>query len=150
MGLLVLTGCGGGAPDESGAGGPSTAKPAASVAGADAVSAVLQTAGTPVARLQFELESRPVVGQSFKVRLLASAAQPVPTLQLTAESAELTLENPSTLLVLETADASAAHELSVVAAHEGLVEIIVKLRAGPDQPEAIYAIPVLVGAPAAG
>jgi len=150
MGLLVLAGCGGGATEEAGRSGDAANKPAAAVAGADAVSAVLQTHGTPVARLQFEIETRPVVGQPFKVRLMASAPQPVPTLQLAAESAELTLENPSTLLVLEEADASVAYELSAVAAHEGLAEIIVKLRAGPDQPEAVYAIPLLVGAPADG
>lgn len=148
--VLVLAGCGGDAPEEAGSAGTSATAPAAAAAGADAVNAVLQTRGTPIARLQFVIDSRPVVGQSFKVKLVASAPQAVPALQLVSESADLTLENPSTLLVLESAEARATHELSAVAGREGLVEIIVKLRGEPEQPEAIYSIPVLVGAPAAG
>lgn len=147
--VLVLAGCDGGASGDADGAGTGAAAPAVAAAGAEAVNAVLQTPGTPVARLQFVIETRPTVGQSFKVQLLANSPEAVPTLQLVSESAELTLENPSTLLVLESSDASATHELTAVASQEGLAEIIVKLRGDPAGPEAVYSIPVLVVAPAA-
>jgi hypothetical protein len=150
MVLLVQAGCGGGASGDAGSAGTDVTAPAVAAAGAEAVDAVLQKSGTPVARLQFVIDSRPVVGQSFTVRLLATASEAVPALQLVSESAELKLENPSTLLVLESSDTGATHALTAIAGQEGLAEIIVKLRGDPARPEAVYSIPVMVGPPAAG
>src|SRR5262245_22336860 len=79
--------------------GPSGDKPAAAssrnrnnsnaAASGEPVAAVLQSQGKPVVALNFLIDVRPVLGQPFAMKLLVTADQPVPQLQLAAESATM-------------------------------------------------------------
>lgn len=148
----TLAACGGDAPADAGAPGPSTgASPATGVerAGRDAVAAVLQSSGTPLASLWFELPSRPVAGQPFALKLLASAPQPVPQLNVSVESPDLIVTPAAGTLALPTAQEPAAMELAITGQNEGMAELIVRLTGGEGSSEAVYAIAVYVTAPAA-
>jgi hypothetical protein len=101
-----------------------------------------------VATLEFVLDSRPVAGKPFPLTLRVAAAQPLPALQLAAESSSLLVEPASVMLVLETANTPVTQELLVTAPMPGLADLMVRLKNG-DAPEAVYAVPVLVAAPAA-
>jgi hypothetical protein len=116
--------------------------------GSDAVKAVLQSPGTPVASLEFVLDARPVAGKPFALQLRVAAAQPLPALQLVAESSSLIVAPASATLVLETANAPATQDMVVTAPKPGLADLMVRLKSG-DAPETVYAVPVLVAAPAA-
>jgi hypothetical protein len=152
---LVLVACG--RKDEAPGTGPAaSASPTASAAGAedsadpDAVPAVLQSQGAPVAGLSFVIESRPVIGKPFAVRLLATAEQPLPALLVSVESSSLIVSPASGVLSIAGAGDPASHELAVTAQQAGLAEITVRLRGeGEDAVETAYAIPVLVSAAAA-
>jgi hypothetical protein len=127
---------------------PAAAAPATGSTGSDAVQAVLQTQGTPVAKLQFVLPSRPVAGTPFPLQLHVTAPAPVPELQLAAESSSLAIEPATATLALETPDVAVVHQVMLNAAEPGLVDLLVRLKAA-DAPEAVYAVPVLVAAAAA-
>jgi hypothetical protein len=111
------------------------------------VAAVLQSPGVPVAKLSFQIGSRPVVGKPFAMKLLASATQALPELQLTIESSSLIAAPDTALLALDAAGTTVSHDLTVTARQEGLVELTVRLKAG--MAESVYVIPVLVTAEAA-
>jgi len=151
---FVLAACNKG-PDEAAA-PASGSKPAAGsqrapAAAGDAVAAVLQSQGTPIATLSYLIETRPVVGQPFALKLLVTAGQPLPTLQLAAESPTLIVAPASGTLAIEAAGTPVTHELIVTAPKDGLAEVVVKLKAS-DEPETVYALAVLVSpaAPAGG
>jgi hypothetical protein len=134
---LALSACGSKSDDDAAGGtqaAPTTANGPRGGAG-DAVAAVLQSEGTPVARLAFVLETRPVVGQPFSIKLEVTAAQPLPALQLSAESASLILAPASAVLALPSAEVPVTHELIATSQQEGLAELGVRLKAG-EGPEA--------------
>lgn len=148
MMALALAACGGGAPE--GAGGETKPAAAAASTADESVAAVLQSEGTALAQLRFVVESRPVAGETFTVRLVASAGAPVPALQLVAESGALAVVAGSeATLALEANGAGASHPVTLSAARAGLAELTVRLRAA-DRPETVYVVPLLVAAPAAG
>jgi hypothetical protein len=144
---LALAACDRGGEEQPQATGPAaTVAPAGgAVRGSDAVRAVLQSQGTALAKLEFLIETRPVAGQPFAVKLQLSAAEPQPALQLMAESSAMAVAPESATLALEAANVPVTHELVVTAPKEGLAELIVRLKAG-EAPETIYAIPVLIAA----
>lgn len=142
---LALGACGGKQEERAPGDAASTGEGATTASRAadnDAVAAVQSTPGTPVARLHFVIESRPVAGQPFVVRLLVSAAEPQPELHLAAESSTLTIQPRTAVLALDTAAGAVTHTLTVTAGQAGLAEISVRLKAGAA--ETPYAIPVLV------
>ncbi|MDQ2641524.1 MAG: hypothetical protein M3Y79_13215 [Pseudomonadota bacterium] len=138
---LALAGCKDKPPDD---GAGTTARAASAVRGtaSDAVAAVLMSTGTPVAKLSYVVESRPVQGVPFTVSLLASAATSIPALEMAVSSPTLEIEPVTGTLALE-ADKPATHELTLTSAEEGLTEFTVRLKADGGA-EAVYAIPVLV------
>lgn len=146
----VVAGCSRGEPEGSADGAPSSRAPAAP--GADVVAAVLQSTGTPVAKLGYVLPAIPVVGARASLRLYISAAVPVAGLILQSESTGLVLD-PATMnasLALE-AGTVVSHELGFTPQNEGLTELTVRLRSTEEgSAEAVYVIPVLVDKPAAG
>lgn len=145
--LVVLTACGD-RPAEEGESQVRAAR--TSVASTeDAVAAVLQSTGTVAAQLQFVIVERPVVGKPFMLELIASAAEPVPMLQVAAESQDLAVEAAPAVLALVEPGMSARHRVAVTPRAEGIAEVVVRLRTDPAGPETVYAIPVLVGKPAA-
>lgn len=115
--------------------------------GGDAVQAVLQSQGTPLARLQFVLDSRPVAGKPFSLQLHFSAPAPVPELQWAAESSGLIIAPDSATLAIAAADTPVVQQVIVTAPREGLVDMQVRLK-GADAAETVYAVPVLVAAAA--
>jgi hypothetical protein len=145
---LVVAGCSRGEPD--GAAGDVAAR-APAAPGADVVAGVLQSSGTPVAKLGFVLGPKPAIGIQSSLRLDISAAAPVPTLQLVAEPDGLALDPATARSTLALAAGKVvSHELLFTPEREGLSEITVRLRSGEEGSETIYAIPVLVEKPAAG
>jgi hypothetical protein len=149
---LVLAGCG--RKDAQQAAAPAgSAAPSASVAAGsgldqNAVAAVLQSPGAPVAALSFLIESRPVVDKPFALKLLATAAQPLPALQLGVESASLIVSPANGVLAIEDAGKPVSYELVVTAPAAGLTQLTVSLK-GEELPVTEYAIPVLVSEAAA-
>jgi hypothetical protein len=140
---LVVAACGG-SPDEGAGASPAGASAPASGAqrSEDVVAAVLQTPGVPVAKLSFQIDARPVVGKPFGVKLLASASQALPELQLAIESSSLIAAPDTATLALDGSGTAVAHDLTVTARQEGLAELTVRLKAGIA--ESVYVIPVLV------
>jgi hypothetical protein len=148
---LALAACNKAAePDAAASGTVAAPAPAGGAAGGggDAVQAVLQSTGEPVAKLQFVLESRPVAGKPFPLQLHVSAPAPVSELQLAAESPDLIIAPASATLALPEANTTVVQEIVVTAPREGLMDLHVRLR-GADAPETVYAVPVLVAAGAA-
>ncbi|MEO6186053.1 MAG: hypothetical protein ABIP38_05705 [Steroidobacteraceae bacterium] len=148
--LLALAGCGRG--DEPGK--STTAKTAAKAppATVDAVAAVLQSTGTPVARMNFMLPAKPLVGAPAKMRLDVSAAEAA-SLLITVEADGLAIDPDSARgsLVLTGGGTVTSRELLFTAEREGLLEIVVRLRkAETDSIDTVYAIPVLIGPAASG
>lgn len=150
MMALVLAACGGEAPDKAVAKKPSAGATMPTPGGDDAVAAVRESAGTPVAQLRFVIGTRPVAGKPFRLQLIASAAVAVPQLSVTIESAALRVDPPAVALALAESGSgaarqfSASHDFSVVGMQEGLVELTVRLATDADTPETVYVIPVLV------
>lgn len=144
---FVVSGCSGEKADGS---APAAAR-APAEAGADAVAAVLQSAGTPIAKLGFALVVRPVVGAQSELRLDLSSLAAVPVLEIRAEAQNITLD-PATALasVAIGAGQTVSHQVRLTPQREGLTEITVRLRADPGSTETVYLIPVLVAATAAG
>ncbi len=146
--LLALAACGG-RDDEAGAdAGGSTSGTTGSVRGAEPVSAVLQSTGTPLASLRFTLPERPVAGQPFTMELSATASQPVEALQVQVESAQLQVDPATAGLMLEGGDRATTLALTLTAQQPGLAEISVRLTGEGSPTPTAYAIPVLVSAPA--
>lgn len=148
---LALAACGSGGSDEQQQAAGAASAQRAAAAGDEAVAAVLQSTGAPVARLSFVIESRPEPGKPFRVRLVVTAAEAVPALQLGADSTSLAVSAASapTVLALAQAGEPVTHALELTAAQEGLSELFVRLRRSAEEAETVYVIPVLVGKPAA-
>jgi hypothetical protein len=150
MMMLALSACGGKSPDGAGAAGSSASAPMRAFGGDDAVAAVRESAGTPSVQLRFVLDTRPVVDKPFRLQLVASAAEPIPQLWVSVESAGLNVDPASVALVLTEAGSStpqqfsARHDLTVLAHQAGLAEVTVRMVRDADSPEMIYIIPVLV------
>jgi hypothetical protein len=148
--LLALAACDKADEPEAATGAPASAAPAAGTSrgGGDAVPAVKVSQGEPVATVGFIIDSRPVAGQPFALKLQVSAAVPVPELQLAAESTDLIIAPASTTLALGTANTPVEQELMVTAPKAGLLDLTLRLK-GADAAETVYAVPVLVAAAAA-
>jgi hypothetical protein len=148
---LALAGCGD-RPAGDGAGSPASAGEGAAARGApgDAVAAVLMSSGTPVAKLSYVVETRPLKGAPFKVSLLVAAGTSIPALEVAASSGTLEVQPATATLPIEGGK-QATHELTLTSPAEGLLEFTVRLKT-EGAAEAVYAIPVLVmaaqGAPA--
>lgn len=151
---LALAACGSAGDDDAASAGATTSFRAAA-AGDALVKAVQDSPGTPVAQLQFLIDTRPVVGKPFQVRLIATAASPVSPLRLTAESESLLVDSSSADLELALDESSAGtsrtykatHDLMVVGRQGGLAVVSVHLSNGPGPADTIYSIPVLVMEP---
>jgi len=146
----VVAGCSRGEQEGAATDTPAARAPVAP--GADVVAAVLQSTGTPVAKLGFVLAAKPVVGVRSGLRLDVSDAAQVSALLLQAEAEGLAIDPATAQASLAIVEGKAAsHELSFTPQREGLLEITVRLRSGEeDGSEAVYVIPVLVEKPAAG
>ena len=143
---LVLCACGSKEEQAGAASGATASAPQAGQGRAsdNAVAAILESQGTPVAGLRFEVVARPVAGQPFTVKLLASAPQPVPALRLSVDAEGLTVVPATGVMELAAADTTVEHELTVTAAQAGLTDLHVRLAAGEGGVETLYAIPLLV------
>ena len=147
--LLALTACGSNedpsaaAPDDTAPAGGQEGE-AATRRADESVAAVLQSQGTPLATLRFTVTDRPVAGQAFPMQLSVSAAQPVESLQLQVESADLIATPGQAELLLDETQAPVIREFALTAAEAGLVELTVRLSSDGSGPETVYAIPVLV------
>jgi hypothetical protein len=141
---LALAGCGDkpAADGEAGTAVPSGEGTAARAAPGDAVPAVQMSTGTPVAKLSYVVETRPLKGVPFNVSLLVSAGASIPVLEVAASSTTLEVVPATGVLTLEGGK-PATHELTITAAGEGLAEFTVSLKT-EGAAEAVYAIPVLV------
>jgi hypothetical protein len=144
---LALVACGSKTEEQGAA--QRAAAASAQVAGSDEVAAVLESSGTPVAKVRFVIESRPVVGRSFNVKVVVSSPTPVPQLLVKVGGADLTVEPPTVMLVLGESGGSGSeninsHTFAVTAQQEGLSELAVHLTTAPEVPETLYIIPVLV------
>jgi hypothetical protein len=146
----VVAGCGRNEQADNAAGTQAAAR-ATATAGADVVAAVLQSPGTPVAKLGFVVTTSPAVGAPSSLRLEISAPAPVPNLQFTAEGEGMAID-PATARVgfaLATAGAVATHELRFTPQRDGLTEVTVRLRNEAGE-ETTYVIPLLVAKAAGG
>lgn len=139
---LVLAGCNDGPATEEPLSTAGSGSGAGRGAPGDAVAAVLTSTGTPVAKLSYVVETRPVKGVPFKVSLIASAGTALPALEVAASSSTLDVQPATGVLALQDGQ-PATQELTVTAAEEGLAEFTVRLKA-EGSAEAVYAIPVLV------
>ncbi|MEO8315373.1 MAG: hypothetical protein ABI645_11315 [Pseudomonadota bacterium] len=142
---LVASGC----SREKAEGGASAAK-APTAAPAEAVAAVLQSGGTPIAKLGFIVVTRPVVGAQSELRLEILAAAAVPALQVRIEADALTID-PSTAQVSVSLEAgkTLSHQVKFTPQREGLTEVTVRLKSEEDS-ETVYVIPVEVAATTGG
>lgn len=140
----LLAGCG--SSDQAGASATQGGATPKTAAGADAVAAVLQSAGTPVAKLGFALSAVPAVGAAVEMRLDVSAAAPT-VLQLVAEGDGLVVDAATarTRVSVPADGARVSHSLKVTPQREGLSELTVRLSDGSaGNAETVYVIPVLV------
>lgn len=150
---LLLSACGGKTEGEV-AGGKMAAASSGAGAGDDAVAAVKVSQGAPVAQLRFVLGSRPEVGKTFRMQLVASGSAE-PQLQLALQSDALRVDPASAALDLTPAGDGAARVYSgtrdflLVGAQEGLAEVTVRVVSGEGATETVYSIPVMVTSPAA-
>lgn len=146
---LVLAGCGSSGPETGSTGGGAPAA-ASAVRGDESVAAVLQSNGPAPAQLRFVIASRPALGMSFTLRLEATAAAPVPVLQLAIDpGAEFSVEPANFSLALAEAGARGSQDVTVTPRQAGLGSLSVRLKAGEEGAAAEYVIPVLVGTAAA-
>jgi hypothetical protein len=142
---LALAGCGGSGP-EQGAAPAGTPAAGNAVRGDESVAAVLQSSGPAPAQLRFVIASRPALGKAFTLRLEASAATPVPVLQLTVDpGADFSVEPASFALALAEAGTRSSQDVTVTPRQAGLGSLSVQLKAGAEGATAEYVIPVLVG-----
>jgi hypothetical protein len=129
---------------------PATIK-APAAAGADAAAAVLQSGGTPVAKLGFVVVTKPMAGAQSELRLDLSATAAVPALQVHTE-AELITIDPATATTGVSLEAgkTVSHVVRITPQREGLTKLTVRLRSAADSNETVYDIPVLVSAATGG
>jgi hypothetical protein len=149
---LALAACGSKTEEEGAA--QRAAAASAMVAGSDETAAVLESRGTPLAKVRFVVESRPVVGRPFNVKVVVASATPVPQLLVKVTGTNLAVEPASVMLVLGDpvgagTESSNSHTFAVTAEQEGLTELAVHLTTTPDVPETLYLIPLLVSKPGA-
>ena len=146
--VLAVAGCGKSDNTDKAAGAQSAAR-ATVVPGADAVAAVLQSAGTPIAKVGFVVLTKPVVGVQSALRLDLTAPEPA----VVPEGDGLVVDPASARadVSLVTAGATVNHELKFTPQREGLSEVTVRLHSGDSgTPETTYVIPVLATKAAAG
>jgi hypothetical protein len=149
---LVLCACG--SKDEEGASNKQATATAVAALGDESVAAVKESPGTPLARLRFLVESRPVVGKPFNVKLMLTADEHVPQLLVTPESTALSATPERVMVALghpgdTTREFTANQVFSILATREGLVELAVHLTVEGDATPSLYVIPILVAKPGA-
>jgi hypothetical protein len=144
---LAVCACSG----EKAGGDTSATVKAPAVAGADATAAVLQSGGTPLARLGFVMVTKPMVGAQSDLRLDLSANAAVPALQVHTEGETITI-NPATAQAGVTLEAgkTVSHVVRITPQREGLTKVTVRLRGAADSNETVYDIPVVVAAATGG
>jgi hypothetical protein len=144
---LAVSACSG---EKAGGNAPATVK-APVAAGADATAAVLQSGGTPLAKLGFVVVTKPMVGAQSDLRLDLSATAAVPSLQVHAEAEAITVD-PATALAGVSLEAgkTVGHVVRITPQREGLTKVTVRLRSAADSSETVYDIPVLVAAATGG
>jgi hypothetical protein len=113
---------------------------------ADAVAAVMQSQGGPATQLSFLIETRPVVGKPFAVKLYLSAAEAMPGLQLSVEPGNLISTPASGTLNITGPGQAAEQDLVVTAQQAGLWELAVSIRSPDVAAATVYKIPVMVSA----
>jgi PBP1b-binding outer membrane lipoprotein LpoB len=144
---LMLAACGSKTGDEAAA-QKRAASAAAQAPGSDEVAAVLESAGAPLARVRFVIDSRPVAGKAFNVKVIVSSATQVPQMLLAIKSGDLVVEPASVMLVLGATEGGRenvnSQTFSVTAQKDGLTELSVHLTTEANASETRYVIPVLV------
>jgi hypothetical protein len=148
--VLAVAGCGKNKQADGAADAAATAR-APVAAGADAVAAVLQSTGTPMAKLGFVVLTKPVIGVQSALRLDITSPDPA-ALLLVAEADGLDIDPASARasVAFVTGGTTVSHELKVTPQREGLAEVTVRLRSGEaESVETVYVIPVLVARTAA-
>jgi len=152
MMAVLLAGCGGGSGSTVASNKPAAGK-AAPVVRDDAVAAVLESQGSPVGRLSFVIDSRPVMGRPFRVQLIAASSVPLSRLSLSLESDDFAVDAAVTPVALRESGSGtsreyiASQDVTVSARHDGLGELTVHVTGDADAPEGLYVIPVLVAKP---
>jgi glucose/arabinose dehydrogenase len=145
---LVLAACGSKTENEAAA-QKRAATASAQAPDSEEVAAVLESTGTPLAKVSFVIESRPVVGRAFNVKVIVSSTTPVPQMLVAIKAGELVVEPASVMLVLGEAASGGGEKVNsqtflVTAPKEGLAELGVRLTTDADTPETLYIIPILV------
>jgi hypothetical protein len=132
LSLLVVVLAAAGCSGEKADGDAPAAVKAPVAAVAEAVAAVLQSGGTPVAKLGFVVLT-------------------VPALQVLTEGEAINID-PATAQASVSLEAgkTASHTVRLTPQREGLTRVTVRLRSATDSAETVYDIPVLVGAAATG
>jgi len=121
---------------------------------ADLVAAVRATGGTALAGLKFELPQRPVLNETFSLRVQVTPTDDVATLQVSFEpSAGLDVVDAAPFFQLgkTAAGVSGDHTLGLRAKNEGVFELRAMVVTENDKGESAssnYSIPVIVGAAA--
>jgi hypothetical protein len=143
--VLAVAGCSG---EKVSSNAPSAAK-APAAAGAEAAAAVLQSVGTPIAKLGFVVVTKPMVQTQSDLRLDLSAVEVVPELQVITEGEAIAID-PATAKASVSLEAgkTASHVVRLTPQREGLTRVVVRLRSGAGIAETVYDIPVLVSAAA--
>jgi hypothetical protein len=151
LSLLVVVLAAAGCSGEKADGDAPAAVKAPVAAVAEAVAAVLQSGGTPVAKLGFVVVTKPMVGAQSDLRLELSALAAVPALQVLTEGEAINID-PATAQASVSLEAgkTASHTVRLTPQREGLSRVTVRLRSATDSAETVYDIPVLVGAAATG
>lgn len=149
---LALALCACGSKEDDSATSTQAATNAVAALGDESVAAVKESPGTPVARLRFLLESRPVVGKPFNVKLTMAGDEHVPQLLVRPESTAL-LATPERVMVAlghagdTTREFTAVQVFSLIANQEGLLELAVNLTVEGEATSTVYLIPILVSKP---
>jgi glucose/arabinose dehydrogenase len=146
---LALLLCACGTKEEEGATNKQAAAAAVATLGDESVAAVKESQGVPVARLRFLIESRPVVGKPFNVKVTLAGDQHVPQLLVRPESTALVATPERVMVSLGHAgdtgsEFTAVQVFSLIANQEGLVELAVHLTVDGEANGALYLIPILV------
>ncbi|MET0292250.1 MAG: hypothetical protein ABW136_07760 [Steroidobacteraceae bacterium] len=155
MGLLLmasatLAACGGDAPTEETA----VATPGATRVPNDYTAAVSMGTDAAAARLQFQLQDRPVVGRPLSVKYKVSPVSPVQKIQVVFEAEPgiaFVDELRATMFVDGAASIAAAdpHELQIIAASPGVrllkATVMTETERGSKSTE--FAIPLIVSEP---
>jgi PBP1b-binding outer membrane lipoprotein LpoB len=150
LAVLVVTLMASGCSREKAEGGAASITKTSTPAGSEPVAAVLQSTGTPVAKLGFVLVTQPVVGRQSELRLDLSSATTIGALQVRTESESFNIDSTTAQASVKVeAGQTATHDVKLIPKSAGLTQVTVRLQSD-DGSEAVYAIPVLVAATAAG